>query len=430
MDGDPDDVRLLLATASFEVGSIRADPRLAPLPGKRGEALREHLLDLLASVEDQLAQEPDADSPDQVRRAFARTIRQSMLVLRGAHAALPWLAATRMPNVNLGSLYLTEEFARILVGSEVDLVVVPDPEFMYSTTSWPFSEVIDKPRAGRRPIVLNYPLSDTDRLLLHPNFAHELGHASVDEYGMVDAVMRRLHAQPTFKTALKQATKLMKRDYWKRNTQKGIRGTLLAWTRVWVEELLCDHLAVEAAGAAFLWAFAAFALPLTYGQPGVTHPPNTLRLRMVLDHLDHRGWRPVLKRAAPRATAWLDGVAQEAEGPLDPPFGFIRDQLLEHGQILRDAAIERVGDERLDPLVTEAGAEEAADLLDRLILPVGLGEPLEPRAIALGGWHHAFRACHDEPEGVIRALADVRMQELIGKGIEMSVVSRLWEEPR
>lgn len=63
-------------------------------------------------------------------------------MLRGAHAALPWLVATRTPNVNLGSLYVTEECARILVGANVDLIVVPDPEFMYSTTSWPFSAVI------------------------------------------------------------------------------------------------------------------------------------------------------------------------------------------------------------------------------------------------------------------------------------------------
>jgi hypothetical protein len=404
---------------------------LAVLPGSRGAALRDHVLDLLGAVDYRVAQEPALGTSQAVRRAFARSIRQSIVVLRGAHAALPWLAATRTPNINLGSLYVTEECARILVGTEVDLVVVPDPEFMYSTTSWPFSAVIEStrgftPTAARRPIVLNYPLSDSDRLLLHPIFAHELGHASVDQYKLVAAVESHLDADPAFVDALQRAVTAMAAD-WTAATQTQITGTLRAWLRNWIEELLCDHLATEAMGPAFVWAFASFVMPLTYGEPGPMHPPNTMRMRLALDHLTRRGWRPYLDRVAPNVTAWLNGVAADANGPLSMPFSFLREHLLAHESTLQDAATGRIGGGGLDPEASEPEAAEAADLLERLILPVGLDGALQPRSILLGGWQEALRKTGDRPEGLIKALEDHRLQDLVGKAIEMSTVSSSWK---
>ncbi len=431
MDGDPSDLELLLASARQEVATLRADRRLAVLPGSRGAALRDHVLDLLGAVDHRIVQCPNLDASQPVRRAFARSLRQSIVVLRGAHAALPWLAATRTPNINLGSLYVTEECARILVGTEVDLVVVPDPEFMYSTTSWPFSAIIDGTHgftttATRRPIVLNYPLSDSDRLLLHPIFAHELGHASVDQHKLVAAVESHLDADNTFVDALQQTVTTMATD-WPAATETQITGTLRAWLRDWIEELLCDHLAIEAMGPAFVWSFATFVMPLTYGEPGPEYPPNTMRMRLALDHLTRRGWRPYLGRVAPNVTAWLDGVAADANSPLPVQYSFLRDQILAHESVLQDAAAGRTGGGLLDPKAAEPEADEAADLLRRLILPVGLDRALEPRSILLGGWQEALRKNGDRPEGLVKALQDRRLQDLVGKAIEMSTVTSSWK---
>lgn len=431
MDGDTDDLELLLASVGQEVAALRDDRRLATLPGSRGAALREHVIDLLGAVDYRVAQRPDAGASQAVRRAFARSLRQSIVVLRGAHAALPWLAATRSPNINLGSLYVTEECARILVGTNVDLVVVPDPEFMYSTTSWPFSAVIESthgfaPTTVRRPIVLNYPLSDSDRLLLHPIFAHELSHASVDEYQLVLEVESQLDADAAFVTALDQTVTATAAE-WHAATKTQITGTLRAWLRDWIEELLCDHLAVEAMGPAFLWSFAAFVMPLTYAEPGVVHPPNTMRMQLALEHLTRRGWRPYLDRVAPKITAWFDGVGADANAPLSVRFAFLRDQLQAHASALQDAATKRIGSGALGPSPAEAEAGEAADLLDRLILPVGLDAPLAPRSILLGGWEGAIRRHGDRPRGLVKALADHRLQDLVGKAIEMSIVASSWK---
>jgi hypothetical protein len=431
VDGDANDLAFLLASARHEVAALREDPRTAPLhAGSRGVALRTHVLDLLAAVEHRIAHTPAATAPQPERQAFARSMRQSIIVLRGAHAALPWLEATRAPTVNMGSLYLTEDCARILVGSDVDLVVVPDQEFMYSTTSWMFSAVINStpgfaPSTKRRPIVLNYPLSDSDRLLLHPIFAHELGHAAVHEHNLVAAVEAALDNDPAFTAAFNQAVTDMQ-SIWTAATPAKIAGTMRALLRQWIEELLCDHLAVEVTGPAFLWAFASFAMPLGYAAPAESHPPNTLRTQLLVTLLTERGWRGYLDRIAPNVVAWVDSIANDAAAPMTLPFSFLRDQLLAHGQALRDVATTRAGSGSLVPSNAEPEADEASGLLAETILPNGIDEPLDGRAILLAGWQHAFSEHGDSVEGVVAALTDRQLQELVGKAIEMSVVARTW----
>jgi hypothetical protein len=377
-----------------------------------------------------MAQKPGDGASQTARAAFARSMRQSIVMLRGAHAALPWLEATRRPNVNLGSLYLTEEWARILIGGDVDLVVVPDPEFMYATTSWPFSAVINytagfTPSNHRRPVVLNYPLSDADRLLLHPVFAHELSHASVDQYDLVTSVESELNADQGFVAAFQDAVNNMAAGT--RLTQTQVSGTIRGWLHDWIEELLCDHLAIEAAGPGFIWSFSAFVMPQGYGEPGREHPPNTVRMKFALEHLTDRGWRPYLERIAPQITHWLDQIAEDAIKPLEEPFEFMRSQLLANAHLFRNTAHARAGADSLDPAMSEVEAGEAAGLLRDLVLPVGLAETLEGRAILLGGWERAFEAHGDNPTGLVSSLRDTRLQELVGKAIEMSTVVSAWE---
>jgi hypothetical protein len=431
MDGDPDDLKLLLATTRQEVAALRSDRRLESTQGSRGAALREHVLDLLGAFDHRVAEMPDPAASPAVRRAFARSLRQSMVMLRGAYAALPWLAATREPAVNLGSLYLTEELATALVGTDVDLVVVPSAEAMYSTTSWPFSAVIDgtvgfTPSAVRRPIVLNYPLGDGDRLLMHPLFAHELGHASVDEHNLVSVVEMQLDSRQTFRDAFLETVTMMK-AYWPAADEARITGTTRSMLRSWVEELLCDHLAIEAMGPSFLFAFVCFVLPLSYGEPGNVHPPATLRVRLMLEHLANRGWGPYLDSTSPAIKSWLTKVAADATGPLAPPFEFFRDQLASDAVVLQDTARDRVGGHCLDPAASTPEAAEAAALLDAAILPIGLDSPLQGRAIVLGGWQSAIKTHGDHPEGLVRAVADTRLQDLVGKAVEMSTVVSSWE---
>jgi hypothetical protein len=134
-----------------------------------------------------------------------------------------------------------------------------------------------------------------------------------------------------------------------------------------------------------------------------------------------------MERVASGVTSWLDDIANDSGGPLPIQFAFLRDQLQSRAVVFQDAAIDRSGSDRLDPTALEPAAEEAAELLSQMILPAGLEDPLDGRAILVGGWREALRQHDDSPSGMVRALTDRRLQDLIGKAIEMSTVAAAWE---
>ncbi len=391
--------------------------------------MRQHVLDLIGAAEHWLNQEPDPEAPDYRRDSFSRTLRDLMLFLQEAHAAMPWLAATRSPLINLGSLYLAEEIAQILVGNDSDLVVVPNPEFMYATQSWPFLKVIDQAKdegfqseTEQRPVVLHYPLSDSNRLLLHANFGHELGHSAVQEKDLVEQVYSTMRDE-IYLSELSEMTSRL----WPDTPSDKSERTIGAMLKAWIEELLCDHLAAQVVGPSYLWAFAGFVLPLSYGDPSSNYPPNTVRVKLLLEQLDDLGWSEYLSEVAPNIGKWLGQVGQDAADPQEPYFEFLRDQLFRQSAVLRKTAagVSDSGSLRPDPTISEAA--QCASLLQELVLPVGSDPPLAPRAILLGGWQQALAKHGDEPKSLVAALSDSQLHDLIGKAIEMSVVVSCWE---
>jgi hypothetical protein len=431
MDGGADDVELLLASAKQEVADLRADPRLKkPVGGSRGAGLHEHLMDLLAASEVRMKNVPDAEASGFAREAFARNLREAIILLREANHAIPWLTATRSPNVNLGSLYMSEEFTGLLVGAQADLVFVPGPGFMYSTISWPFSEVINgtpgySPKAKRRPIIVNYPQSDSDRLLLHPLFAHEIAHSAVYEFDLWSRFATQVLATPSVVQQFDEEVELILVGQPGQSELK-VRQQLRDAMRGWVTEVLCDLLAVEAGGPSFLWAAAAFGLPINRSEPSDTHPPMTLRIKLILDRLIEKGWEELVTKAAPKVKKALSEVSQDANAELLAPAGFLRKTILDNMDWLRKTASQRVGPGSLEPEVSDE-AKEAAALLRLLILPVGGSQqPLTPRAILLGGWLEGLRRHGDGIRSVVKAQADPGLQSLVGKGIEMSTVAANW----
>lgn len=316
MDGDAADLSFLVPRVQREVALLRDDSRLAMVGGTRGAALRQHLIDLIGAVEHRVAKTPPAGSSALATKAYARTLRQAVVELQSAHRALPWLAATRTPHLNLGSLYLTEEYASGLIGTNVDLVVVPDAEYMYSTTSWPFRQYINTTPGYsatnlRRPIVLNFPLTDADRVLLHPIFAHELGHASVDEHDLTALAVARLQTDPNYPVGRAAAIAEIQKQVPSWSTAD-VEQRLDEMLDSWCTEVLCDALALEVGGVAFLFALASFLMALSYGEPGIEHPPNTLRVKLAMAHLRARGWDGYLTEIAPGIVTWLDEIASGA----------------------------------------------------------------------------------------------------------------------
>lgn len=216
------------------------------------------------------------------------------------------------------------------------------------------------------------------------------------------------------------------RDVWPANSETRTVQTIRQWLRGWIEELLCDHLAIEASGPAYLWAFAGFVLPLSYADEHSVYPPNTLRVKLALDLLDARGWSPYMEAIGPEVLRWLKEVGNEASGPMGPPYSFLRDETVRRSDLLRTAALEQLTKDPLRPDTAVAGSEEAAGLLRQLILPVGLDEALPPQSILLGGWQEGIHLHGDSASGLVAALDDSRLQNLIGKAAEMSTVVDVW----
>lgn len=430
MDGDDTDLSFLVPRVSQEVALLKADPRLAAPSGTRGAALRDHVLDLIGAVEQRISASPASNAGGLARKAYARSLRQAVVELQSAHRALPWLEATRTPHLNLGSLFLTEEYAGHLIGTNVDLVVVPDAEYMYSTTSWPFREYINgtpgfAPSNTRRPIVLNFPLTDADSVFLHPIFAHELGHSSVDEYDLTAAAVARVESEPAYhpeRAAAVAAVKSAMPTWTDADVDQWLDERLDAWST----ELLCDALALDVAGVPFLFALASFVLALSYGEPGQDHPPNTLRFNLALQQATARGWDPYLMAIAPGIRDWLGGVSAEALTYSQQPFSFLVNALLRSADAFHELAAARTGANAIVPSECAAHASTAAELLSHSILPVELDEPLDRRGILAGGWEAAIARHGDSPHGFVAATSDRTLQELVGKALESSVVLEAW----
>ena len=430
MDGDTANLGFLVSRARREIALLRTDERLVAAPGTRGAALHQHVLDLIGAVEHRLVARPAATASMTRRKAFARTVRQAIVELQSAHRALPWLSATRHPHLNLGSLYLTEEFAAGLVGADVDLVVVPDSEYMYSTTSWPFRRYIEavpgfSAATRRRPIVLNFPLTDAYRVFLHPIFAHELGHSSVELYGLDKQVIARMKATGGYSSRFEQAVETVLAQV-PGADPLAIEDQIDAMLKDWCTEVLCDAMGIEIAGAPFLYALATFLMPLGYGEPGSEHPPNTVRIRLAIDHLFARGWEAHLRAKVPGILGWLETIAADAVAPLHDPSLFLRELIVAHAGDVRDVAASRVGADAVDVPGCVDAATRTVELLRLHILPVEKEGVPGRRGILCGGWLRAFEQHGDSPEGLVAAIADDGLQELLGKALELATVVEAW----
>lgn len=432
MDGDAAGLSFLDAQVRRDLTLIRTDPRLRPTTATRGAALRSHLLDLLDSVEYRLTDTLEETASQQAREAYAHKLRFAVFALRGAHRALPWLAATHRPLLNLGSLYFAEEMARDLIGADVDLIVVPDPDYMYSTVSWPFRKYIARatgftPKTSRRPIVLNFPLTDADRLLLHPLFAHELGHSSVDAHRLVEAVLSTVKSDPEHHPLRAHAAVELQQAY-PSSSLPVLETWLDEQLPSWIEELLCDALALEWCGPAFLLSLVTFLVAHSYNVPSSTHPPNTLRLKFAIDHLRARGWQEYMDRHWPTLLEWIDGIAGDAgTEEYTPTDRYRQELLLRHNDRFQRLAAERLGSSALEAATCAQAAEKTAELLKLGILPVEWdGCYLDRRGILLGGWQAGLAKYSDAPAALVDATADGPLQELLGKALELNVMAQMW----
>lgn len=431
------DFDFLVASADRSIEQVRRHPRLQRRTEGRGSALAEHVdhtLDQLGAEVAWARQRFEGLNSAQRQRALLVQVRFYNHLVRGVHYATPWLDKASEPQLDLGVMHFIDEAANALVGADCDVVVVADAEYMYSTVSWPFRDTLTKhlrqpAPTGTRPVVMSYPSRERHTTLLHPLFAHELGHVACDAHGLVDEAYRDCKAQAWFPTAFAEALAdyVAKRGIPSDQAQYRLEDLL----RDWHKELLCDALALDYLGPTFLFCFSAFLLATGWNEPSESHPPATLRTHLLLTQLQARGWDELVRERAPRILEWLADAGATPLGALQPPYmKFIDDTCRAGADRLTQISSGRLGPRRWEPAHFSSVESSITELFEHRILPAATrdGEPFDRRVILLAAWLHLFRTLENVPRMLANGLHEPSVQESLARALEMSVILEKWRE--
>lgn len=332
-------------------------------------------------------------------------------------------------DVPIGLQHLLSVVLDEIVAQPADPLVHLNPARMYSTRDLVdlVDEAFMKHRAprlsdtydGPHPIVFNLPALDPSNALLSPIIAHEVAHTAVEESlraelkSRVDTRVRSLLKQHLIANGIPEVGKLA--DEW------------AARFRDWCGELICDAVALVAAGPAFALAFASFAPPGATPTVG-THPPIRDRIAFHLNILEDLGWGPTLRERLPSVDSWLREVSSEPMLSGIPAEAFLREAMTLVADDIADIAKRHVR-LPLDPEETEA-------ILDDLVRSISDGVPnvetqesaAEPWQVILAGWIAAVDTSHPAGEQLVEVVSNRGLSELLIKGLELSSIVRSWRK--
>jgi len=361
------------------------------------------------------------------KSTLARQVRFLISLTWGIHEAMPWLDPPRR-QLDLGTRFLIEETAFAMIGPPVEVLPVESQHYMYWTLSWPFENLWDgrlhetMPR-GTRPIVLAYPAREATSALLHGAFAHELGHPTVDHHNLLSAVADPVLAGAAYTSAIDAI-------YGPGTNAVTVRQKQILSQRVedWIEELLCDQLALAFLGPSFLFCFAAMALPVTWNEPQDRHPNATMRVRFMLNTVIDRGWEGLLSDKVPRIWEWFREAAATGPSLSDPATTLLASVCEDVEAAIRKKSSETLGDELFDSDAYLDVTERLGELLDNDILPAQLdpSTAADHRHILLAAWLHVINRCGGNPEAIPASLRERDYQRFIAKALEMSTTFRAW----
>ncbi len=442
MDSRTNDFDFLEGTLKRSTGDLReAVNRTRERGLTRGAQLCAYVMAAVDAVDERtirLRRRFDTTTEDDELQALINELTMLNHYVRGQHRITAWLESLRVPSLGLGVVYFLEEASAHLLKGPVDLVMTAEAGYEYSSMDiGRSSELISVLRAivpeGPSPIVVSYPRLEEERVLLHPIFLHELGHQAVDR-----------HALTTKTQALHPDASSLDRQFDKAATgmvaahaQRGesiqlevAKDNLRLVFRNWLDELLCDAVAVGYLGPSYLLASAAFLLPESAISTSETHPPSSLRVAFLLKFLEELGWLPLLRSRIPGIIDWLD--ASSAGSPFARPSDYLQSFLCGAFQELTAPMIAVTGD-HLGPSVfrCDAYAEVAAELelmVSSRIPPVQLnsGAAAGRREMLTAAWLTRLLELGDTPSSLPRALQDVELQRFFGKSLEMSFVLQEW----
>ncbi len=425
-----DDFAFLVATAQRLIDQL-ADEVIPRATGEwRGAVLAEHIQQTLDAIRARVDRDRvrfEGAKSDTARSTLAMRLRLLVSLAWAIHEAMPWLDPPRR-QLDLGTTFLIDEAALAMIGPPVEVLPVESHDYMYWTLSWPFEDLWDvnlkqsMPR-GTRPIILAYPAREAPSALLHGTFAHELGHPAVDHHGLLatvaDPVLRGAdylsELGTIFGTGTDAATVRRKGD---------VGGRL----EDWIEELLCDQLALAYLGPSFLFCFAGMALPVTWNEPQEQHPNATMRVRFMVDTVIANDWHTLVSDPLPRIWAWFEEAAATPSAGADQVTKLLIKVCEDIEDEIRRVTSEMIGDRAFDAEAYSLVDKRIAELLENDILPAQLNPSTaaDHRHILLVAWLHVIERHGSSPEAIPAALRERDYQRFIAKAFEMSTTFRAW----
>ena len=226
-----------------------------------------------------------------------------------------------------------------------DIVACDVPEYMYQTFSSPlaplFAHLDASSDTDRLPIVLFYPRFEEETTLLHLSFIHELGHAAATKYGLVDRIVSSEDGRALIGD--------VKTKHFHSLAGDGLQDAGRMFDdRIsdWVEEAVCDALAIRYAGPSYSLAFSAFVFSMNRAASQKQHPPATLRLRLMVRQLSKYEWTSVVRDDLPEIHSWFSKLTGVEPTFRDVVESALCEALAALGPLVERTARERLSDRR------------------------------------------------------------------------------------
>lgn len=361
----------------------------------------------LDDLSNQVAKETDPRSQQILVRGLERLLREVESVLPQLQ---PYLDDARRRDVAVGLQVSLSRLIERLLPEGAEPIVHLDSDYMYATLD--LRRALGRAPNGTPSVVFFVPGCDPFNALLLPILAHEAGHTAIDQANLGSEVVElaRQQLDVLLATHLAGADQQVRRD---------CQVQLLQW----VDELLCDALAVAVCGPAFLFAAAAFLPATADGVMSATHPFPSDRLRITLNHLEALGWNEICAPTAAQTMSWLRDIA--ARQPTSGNEEFLRQAC----EVLEPHLL-AVATGHVSAFLPEhyvAVSEPALRHLRRRTPPCEVaGSPLQPEQIQLAGWLYGFELHGDLPKSLATIVADEDLSKLLMRAVEAARIQELW----